>query len=226
MGMNHKDIIKGIVNDGNSILAKHIDRYLAKGKFPEQWNLVIDNYKEDDNYFHPSSDCLPSSQELYLAKTGQAQREKIGASLRKAFQYGSILHSYYDEILIDMGLVERENVELVHQHEIETEFGTCIGKGTVDLLNVSVPNHGEWLVDLKTMSGNDIPPTLMEKYVAQVLVYGDWFQTDKIMILGIGKTSPHTLREYIIQPNPYLIHKIYNKWGYVQRCIDDGISIE
>jgi len=137
-------------------------------------------------------------------------------------------HNYLEAILVDMGFVRQDHVELYTQHKVKHERGDFTAAGTGDCVDVSIPGHGQWLVDIKTMNKKQFeqgPEEYMfRKWEAQVNCYGDWFGLDKMMILAVCKDSPHEFREYIIQKKPQVLEDIYDRWAYVAQCLRDGIE--
>lgn len=215
-----------MVNQGQ-ILAPLIDQYLARGKFPPTWELTIENEKEWDDHFHPSSDSFTDPDLLYLDKTGQLKRSPISASLRKTFDVGHMWHRYLQNILVEMGFVRASNVErplqqFLWETTVPEGLRSFYGKGTADLVDVNIPGHGEWLVDIKTMGKENFqnpPENIMKKYFAQVNLYGDWLKTDKMLILAVCKDSPHDFREWIVPRDEGILEDIYARWRFVSECI-------
>jgi hypothetical protein len=211
------------VNSGY-ILVPLIDAYQSAGKFPPTWDITINNEKQDDGYFHPSTDAIPTPLQLFQSKKKLAPYQKIGKSLRRTFDAGHMWHGYYGNILADMGLIDPKHIELHTEVPISTKYGDCMAAGTGDLVGVDIPGKGSWLVDMKTMRKDEFEsgptPTTFAKWEAQVNIYGEWFSHDQMMILAIQKDSPHDLREYRIERKKQLVIDIYNKWGYVKSCID------
>jgi hypothetical protein len=210
-----------------TILVPHIDAYQARAKFPPTWTIVIDNEKEQDLHFHPSTDCFTDPETLYRARKGQLLSRPISPALRRTIDAGHMWHRYIQPILIDMGFVAPNNVERPLIHEIETEYGKAIGKGTADLVDVHIPGNGYWLVDIKTMRADQFgspDPDMMAKYFAQVNCYGDWLGTDKMMILAVCKDSPHDFREFIVQKDLGILDDIYHRWTFTQYCLDNNIA--
>jgi hypothetical protein len=203
------------VNQGQ-ILAPLIDQYLARAKFPPTWELVIENFREPDPHFHPSSDCYTDPYTLYLDKTDQLKSRPISASLRKTFDVGHMWHRYIQNILIDMRLVAPENVERPLNPKLWTIGGRDFyGRGTADLVDVDIPGHGQWLVDIKTMRKSDFESpdeTTMKKYRAQVNVYGEWLGVKRMLILAVCKDSPHDFREFIVQRDESVLDDVYGRW--------------
>lgn len=216
-----------MVNQGQ-ILAPLIDQYLARGKFPPTWELTIENEKPWDPHFHPSSDSFADPDILYLDKTGQLKRSPISASLRKTFDVGHMWHRYLQNVLIEMGLVLAENVELPLQRLLWTiDDREFYGHGTADLVAVTIPGHGSWLVDIKTMGKENFQnpsEDTMKKYYAQVNLYGDWLGTEKMLILGVCKDSPHDFREWIVPRDEATLNDIYSRWRFVSECIVNSVT--
>jgi len=221
--MDTKKLVRSLMVNQGQILGPIIDQYLSRGKFPPTWELTIENEKEWDPHFHPSSDTFTDVETLYLEKTGQLRSRPIGASTRKAFDVGHMWHRYIQNILIEMGLVTEENVERPLQPALfEIKGKTFFGRGTADLVDVMIPGHGQWLVDIKTMRKDSfqIPDEqMLKKYFAQVNLYGDWLKTDKMLILGVCKDSPHDFREWIVPRDESTLNEIYDRWCYVSECI-------
>lgn len=203
-----------------------IDAYQARGKFPPKWEIEIRNDRQADPHFHPSGDCYADPLNLYLDKIGQLKPRPISSSLRRTFDVGHMWHGYIQAMLIDMGLVAPDNVEKPLIHKLCTIDGKdYFGKGTADLVDVHIPGHGYWLVDIKTMNSNNFanpPEDTMKKYTAQVNMYGDWVGTDKMLILCVNKDSPHDFREFIIAKDEELLVEIYTRWQYVAECLAKG----
>lgn len=221
--MDRKKLLKTLTAGRGSILVPHIESYQARGKFPETWDVQIRNHKPRDNHFHPSSHCFTPPHDLWLAMRGQLIYPKISPALRRTFDCGHMWHGYLQEMLIEMGLVTRPNVERSLICIVEGRYGQAVGSGTADLVDVEIPGHGQWLVDIKTMSKPEFEAGAssytFKKWEAQVSCYMDWLGTEKAMVLAVCKDSPHQMREYQIVKNKPLLHEIYDRWSYVADCI-------
>jgi hypothetical protein len=226
--MDSKKLLRSLTVGRGTILVPHIESYQRRATFPKTWEITIPNYKEGDPHFHPSSDCFASPDNLWLAKKGRLLGSPITPALRRTFDCGHMWHGYIEAILVEMGLVTPENVEKKLVYEIVTENGKCIGAGTADLVDVAIPGHGNWLVDIKTMNKTEFEQGAnqytLQKWTAQVNCYMDWLGTSKAMILAICKDSPHQFREYQIQKNQSLLDEIYDRWVYTQYCLDNDIE--
>ena len=215
--MDSKKLMRTLTVGRGAILSPLIDEYQRRGKFPEYWDIRVPNEKEWDAHFHPSGDCFTDPETLFLQKTQAIKSSPIGANLRRTFDIGHLYHGYLEEILKHMGLVSPQNVERQIYRAFLSPSGIVFyGKGTADLVDVNIPGHGLWLVDIKTMNkesfGNP-DDRLMEKYNAQVNCYGDWLGIEKMMILAICKDNPHDFREFIVQRNESVLQEIYTRWG-------------
>jgi hypothetical protein len=221
--VDSKKLLRTLTVNRGSILAPLIDSYQARGKFPDKWEIEIRNTREPDSHFHPSGDCYTDPRHLYLEKTGQIKPQRISSALRRTFDVGHMWHGYIQAMLVDMGLVAPDNVEKTLKHKLCTIDGTdywC--KGTADLVDVHIPGHGYWLVDIKTMNSTNFanpPEDTMKKYRAQVNMYGDWTGSDKMLILAVNKDSPHDFREFIVPKDEDVLVDVYTRWTYVAECI-------
>ena len=226
--MDSKKLRKTMTAGHGAILVPHIEAYQQKAKFPTEWSITIRNEKKDDGHFHPSSHCFMPVRDLWLDRQGRLAKRPISPALRRTFDIGHMIHGYLQSILLDMGLVREENIERYIKQMIFGAHGKCIGAGTGDLIDVAIPGHGNWLVDIKTMGKTEFEQGAREdtlkKWNAQVNCYMDWFQTTKALVLAFSKDSPHDMREYQITRDGTLLMEVYNRWSYVQHCIDEGIE--
>lgn len=103
--------------------------------------------------------------------------------------------------------------------------------GAGDVAPCSIPKHGDYLVDFKTMSAHQfkpfeasgqLPDWAKDKYEAQINIYMDFFDLEKALIVGVCKDSPHTFAEAEFRRNQPLIDAIYDKWHFVSECLDTG----
>lgn len=226
MGFDSKKLRKSMMSGRGSILVPHIERYQWQGKFPKVWNIEIRNDKQPDGYFHPSSDAFMPPTMLHKSMRGMLIKAKPSPALRRTFDCGHMWHGYIQTMLLEMGLVTEGNIERYIACEREGAFGKFVGAGTGDLVNVEIPGHGTWLVDIKTMNKVEFEQGAREftlkKWQAQVSCYMDWFGADKAMILAISKDSPHDMREYQIIKDVPLLQDIYDRWSYVRWCLDNN----
>lgn len=224
MAFDSKKLLKTLTAGHGTILVPHINAYQARANFPAVWNIEIRNQKPEDGHFHPSSDAFAPPLDLWKAKKGLLLRSPITPALRRTFDCGHMWHGYLQEMLIEMGLVERGNVERYIAKTRADQHGrpfTCAG--TADLVDVDVPGHGKWLVDIKTMNhtefGQGASDKTLLKWKAQVSCYMDWLGAERAFVLAICKDSPHDMREYQIQKDDTLLGEIYDRWGYVAQCL-------
>jgi len=203
------------------MLIPHIDSYLAKGEFPDKWNLTIINKKEKREYgeadirFSPSSDTMLSVEELVKKHTDKKPPELVTAAMRRTFDCGTMWHEYLQNIILAMGLVDKDGIEKYMIKKITNDKGYAFTSGLGDLVGVEIPGYGSWLIDIKTMNKRhfDNPPAdMMAKYAAQANLYGEWFGYTNLMVLAISKDSPHDLKEIIVPYDSTLIQDIYDRW--------------
>jgi hypothetical protein len=222
----------------NDILVPHIDLYQSKGEFPDVWNIEIRNTKAPDPYFHPSGDCFTDPVTLYLEKSGQGRASRtIDYGLRRVFDCGHFWHGYYQNILVEMGFVEPNNVEKPVTYERvgrDTGFELLwTGRGTIDLFDVKIPGQPHsYIVDLKTMGDEEFDngprPETFKKWEAQLNCYMDWTGLHHGFILGVrkgGTRGPagrpqHDLKEFRVAYQPALLSDIYRRWEQAQRYLD------
>jgi hypothetical protein len=230
VAFDSRKLLKTLTAGQGSILVPHIEAYQSRGKFPEKWDIEIRNYKKGDKYFHPSSHCFTPPLELWQQMKGMAPREKISPALRRTFDCGHMWHGYLQSILVDMKFIHPDGVEQHIVSDIDTRYGPVKGSGTGDLVGVTIPSHGVWLVDIKTMNKPEFEQGAsqytLKKWEAQVNCYMDWFGFDKAMVLAISKDSPHAMREYQIGKNPQLLNEIYDRWGFVAKHMREGTKPE
>jgi len=225
-----KKLLKTLTAGQGSILVPHIESHLTKREnFPEKWVIEIPNFKKGDGYYHPSGDCFTSPTDLWKKKKGLLLHKPVNAALQRTFDCGHMWHGYIQNLLIHMGFVTPENVE---RHLLKTilESPEVIGSGTADLVDVEIPGHGKWLVDIKTMGKKEFDAGANEwtmlKWRAQVSCYMDWLDTEKAMILAVCKDSPHLFREYQIIKDEELLKQIYERWAYASYCFEKDIKPE
>lgn len=135
--------------------------------------------KEKDDAFHPSGDCTPTSEALYLkaiAKMAGEEPDPIGPTLRKTFLVGHFWHQVYQDLTVrELGFAKPEHVERTAQ-SCWGHYGGCdVGlqslidpkphnhcyppyhwaRGSADIAPCEIPGHGPYLIDFKTMNSRD-----------------------------------------------------------------------
>lgn len=206
----------------NEVLVPHLDGYFARGEFPDYIDLGIHPNKPGDDAFHPSGDCYPCAQEIYLRKTGGLP-SRITGSTQKTFMVGHFWHALLQSVLIEMGFTEERYIEAkVSRHE-ENWWAT----GSADVLRCEIPGFGPALIDFKTMNDftfkqPDIDKVLLEKWTLQTNCYLQWSGQEDIkhaIIVGVQKGTPHEFREFIIPRNESLLDDVYKKWDVVAEAL-------
>lgn len=103
--------------------------------------------------------------------------------------------------------------------------------GSADVAPCTIPKHGDYVIDFKTMGAHDFkrdnpPEWTADKWECQINIYMDFFGLEKGIVLGILKDSPHEFKEFEYYRNQELIAKIHSKWEYVSQCLEDGTEPE
>lgn len=207
-------------------LVTHLDNYLANE--PKGFTFNYEG-KEQDDAWHPSGDITPLVTDLYKKATTPPVERSIPVALQKTFLVGHFWHQ-----LLQWAVVELEFAEPIC---IEAR-GTTVWGGTeeapkpyhwstgqADVAPCSIPVHGDYLIDFKTMKAadfkqSDMPYWAGNKYEAQINVYMDWFDLEKALIVCINKDSPHDMKEFEFHRNQPLIDATYEKWKFVSELAD------
>lgn len=221
-------LVKNLVS--TNIIVPHIDRHIDKGDF--EWTAEF-GQKHSDDAFHPSGDCTPSLHDLYMKATRQSIPRPPSVSLRKSFIVGHFWHAYLQHIVVEIGMaearaIEREGVKCWGSGPDDQPLPYHWAKGFGDIAPCSIPGHGDFLVDIKTMGSHHykqtgLPEWAAAKYECQVNIYMDWFDLERTIILCVLKDSPHEMKEIIFERNQPLIDAIYGKWKIVGQCVVEGI---
>lgn len=210
-------------------LVPHLDKVIGEGDF--KWEYKYES-KADDGAWHPSMHCTPSTYELYhMAKNPTP--EKISTSLYKTFQVGHFWHQYLQHLILhklqfcNSGAIEREGSTDWGKAGPPVDWNWVHGHG--DVAPCEIPEHGQYLVDFKTMKGidfksNKCPGWTAAKWECQVNIYMDFFELDQALIIGIQKDSPHDFKEFEFKRNQPLIDAIYEKWMLISLCIEADIE--
>lgn len=219
---------KGIAQ--KNLLTPHINAYLEKGVFPDEWVLKIKPNKPKDDAFHPSGDCLLCRCALYKKFTVGDGR-KLDSTSHKNFNVGHFWHLWLDAIVVDgLGFATWDDVEKDCAFVAEHWWA----KGSADIGKCSIPGKGDYLIDWKTMNSRMFAmdanhPSLapiIEKYRYQVNCYMEWTHMERCIIVGIEKDTPHNFREFVYEYDPDLLLPVYDKWDDVSTALRTGIAPE
>lgn len=237
------DFVRNLVK--NHKLVGSIDKVIGDEEF--SWKAEFGPKTGDDGW-HPSGHCLSQPNALYAMASAALAGEdpkKPAASLMKSYQVGHFWHAYLQWIIVkklnyaDEAAIERRGYTGWGDEVKARYFGTN-GKGpkvthkpfhyatgAADVAPCSIPVHGEFLVDIKTMGAHDfkqmqLPAWCAGKYEAQINIYMDWFDLERAIILCVQKDSPHAFKEFEFERNQALIDAIYGKWSLVGACLEVG----
>lgn len=217
-----------------------IDMEIGKGDFV--WDFKYEPKRGDDAW-HPSGDCTPSLHDLYRKATLPTEERVIPASLAKTFMVGHFWHAYLQWIVEKrLGLckpeaIERRGIKVWGEDnawgptpsaKLPTAKPYHWATGAGDIAPCSIPGHGDFAIDFKTMNARMFqsgpPPDYMGKWECQGNIYMDFFDMEKIIFVGVCKDSPHDMKEWVFTRNQPLIDAIYLKWKIVSQCLDEGIE--
>jgi hypothetical protein len=219
--LENSDFVRNLVKDHKLVGA--LDKVIAGDEF--EWEAKF-GPKYGDDAWHPSGHCVPSALTLYeSALLAEEDRRPKPASLKKAFCVGHFWHAYIQHIVVEkLGWASWDEIEAVGKvrwGDGPYQWAT----GAADIAPCHIPVHGDYLVDIKTMSPFDykqlgLPQWLAAKYECQINIYMDWFDLEKAIILCVQKDSPHAFKEFEFRRNQPLIDAIYSKWKLVGACLE------
>lgn len=236
-------------------LVTHIDK--ALGEFDEEFEFKYEPKVGDDGwhpsgdclpavtslYWHAFEFLENRDIAMEAAKAAgvvlPTARPEIGVALRKTFLVGHFVHQLLQHIVLDkLGFCTPDAIERRGERvwgRIDESDPRVIfppkpyhwATGSGDIAPCTIPGHGDYIVDFKTMNSRDynqngVPAWCADKYEAQIQIYMDFFDVEKAMIVPFMKDSPHSLKEFEYVRNQPLIDAIYNKWEFVSECLDSG----
>jgi hypothetical protein len=207
-------------------LVPHLEKVIGQGDF--EWSFDY-TPKRSDDAFHPSTDCTPSTRELYLKATDRREDDDIRAGLRKTFLVGHFWHQYIQHLLVrELGYAETSHIERTGTRRWGDGPYRWV-TGSADVAPLVLPGGEEYLLDIKTMNAHsfralDAPAWAVDKWECQLNIYMDFFDLEKALILGVEKDSPHDFREFEFTRNDKLIEALYAKWKLVGKCIDADLE--
>lgn len=241
-GVNKSNVASVLAR--NYKLVPHLNRAIADGEF--EWDAKFEP-KLGDDAWHPSGDCTPSMHELWLKATGQLEHRPFSVGLRKTFAVGHFWHAYLQWVVVEkLGFAGWDDIERRGTRGWgHTSVGTVrevpsVGQvpwapyhwatGSADVCPCEIPGSGSFLIDFKTMNGNDFrkpdpPDWTADKWECQANIYMDWFDVEQAIFVGIQKDSPHEFKEFHFKRNQALIDAIYLKWKIVSECLAEGIEV-
>lgn len=211
----------------------------------DEWSFEYQPKQEDDAW-HPSGHCTPSIYDLYMSVKHPEKDDR--SRMHKTFMVGHFWHQYLQWVMEVDELVKPENIERrglkgwgeMGSKQDEVRYFPHLkdpilwkpyhwASGAADIAPCTIPGHGDYLIDFKTMKSMDFrrqdpPAWAVDKWECQANVYLDFFDLDKAIFVGINKDSPHDLKEWEFHKNQPLIDAIYQKWELVGMCLEEGIE--
>lgn len=226
--LDHTKLVKNLGSQYK--LVPHLDKAIAEHDFAWQYNYQP---KQSDTAWHPSSDCTPPITEL-LHKARNYEPKQVTGQLRKTFAVGHYWHAYLQEILKRIDFADEEAIEREGTRKWDSQGRKITNvvpapyhwvRGSADVAPVTIPRHGEFLVDFKTTSSHDFtrqgaPHWAADKWESQVNIYMDLFNLDRALIVCIQKDSPHDFREIEYHRNQPLIDTLYSRWHQVSHALN------
>lgn len=215
-------------------LVPHLERALQE--FDEEWTFEYET-KQGDDAWHPSGDCIPTVTELWEKAKGLSDKPNFN---KKNGMVGHFWHQYLQWVVLHKlefctpEAIERKGIKgwgemKPHSHRkvdpMWKPYHWATGAG--DIAPCSIPVHGDYVVDFKTMGSHDfnkngVPNWCAEKYEAQINIYMDFFDVEKAIIVAIQKDTPHNMKEFEYVRDQELIDTIYAKWEFVAELLDSG----
>jgi hypothetical protein len=208
-----------------SILVPYLEQELLRrgeGVWPDEYAIKIYNKERvHDGYFHPSSDATAPERLLYYLFSQQIKRDPPTVEQIMTFQVGSAYHALVQSMLIHLGFIDLQDVEV----SFASEQRHC--SGTLDVGPVKLPNGIRAPIEIKSAGyGGNISPQFMEKYIAQIQLYMDLgcgdMPAEYGLLLILEKTAPHRFREILIRRDEQLLNSIYTRWSHVLEALDFG----
>ena len=232
-------------------LVPHLDAWFESAEFPDTIPFEISLNKEKDTAFHPSSDGMACLAQLYGLRTGQLKSEEFSGTTHKIFHVGHMYHGWIQHILVEeLGFATWESIEKEHRFTSAGEVldldkdwrkdpkiksvlkeGGWWGRGYTDVATCSVPKHGDFLIDIKTVNSyhfklDRLPEHTMAKYEVQCQLYMDWHKQDQAILLCVQKDSPHAFKEFVFKRDPDVAEGVYERWDTLAEAIQTGTPPE
>lgn len=202
----------------NEVITPYIEEAIVKADWPEEYPVKVYNKERKfDGMFHPSSDALAGELQLYYKFHPEyremLQVERPSPSLEMTFQIGSAFHAIGESMLIHLGFVKEEDVEVHFRNEEK------MISGTTDIRRLTLPNGREFIVDLKTC--NMLPKEVSEGYAIQIMIYQDNVPDapEEMAIIFFEKTHPHRIRDFVVKMDRDKLQKVYDKFDKVRVAI-------
>ncbi len=196
-----------------------IEEALIKNNtWPEEYPVKVYNKERIfDGMFHPSSDSELGDYQLFYKFHPNfhnlLEAENISPSTKLTFQIGSALHAVIQSMLVHLGFSNLEDVEVKFINKER------MISGTVDILRLRLPNDKEFLIDIKSTS--KAPKEAPYNYAMQLRIYQDNCPgaPDRMALLYISKTHPHTFYEIVVEKDDKLLNELYERWDRVKVAI-------
>ena len=214
--------------DDGLILKPLLSSYLSNGIQPEfTVQFARKGQRHPDGWFHPSTHPLWTERQLYYYLTDPKglRPDPLGEVGMMAVTVGTVLHTFLQAIVVDMGVVAAESVE-AKLSDPETK-----ARGAIDGI-VKVGNV-EAVWDFKTahpIALSKLQDLDLETWVAKYPYY--YSQQQEYMRLSglklaivsmMGTASPWEQREFHIPYNPDFAEATADKYRRVLSYVESGV---
>lgn len=204
-----------------------LSAYLIGQQQPE-FTVTFAKRKErkPDHWFHPSTHPLWTERQLYYYYTEGENlvSDPFTEVGMMSITIGTVLHSFLQAIMVDLGIMEPESVEAVVEDEDTRARGAVDGFITMDGVDAV------W--DLKTtnphalagLSDLDLDQFTAKypRYYAQQQEYMRLSGKRLAVVTMITTASPWRQCEFHIPYNPEWCGDIADKYRRVLKCVDEG----
>lgn len=216
---NFRRLVEGISR--NEVLVPLLEGALMSGEraaWPVEYPIKVTNApRQNDGYFHPSSDAAAEALFLYykFAPFHQLEIEKHPPELLLTFQVGSAYHALLQSMIVNAGLTTASECEVPFTN-LERRCS-----GTIDIRKVFLPDGTTPPVEIKSAAW--MPKEPYPNHIAQLQVYMDLgceTPQDYGLIVYMQKQHPHALREFRVERDEAMLESIYRKWQMVLEAIE------
>jgi hypothetical protein len=220
---NLNRLLKNLSPETSGLLVPYIERYLHEVPHTGVYE-VHDTYKEPDDFFHPSGDCMKCKRLLFFEKSPRFEAEwQPSVELRRTFKVGHAVHSMIQAWVADMG-TRPGYPKSKYGAEVKAEDESLGIRGSVDDI-LEFPDGDEVLVEYKTMNGQQFDTLKSPKaeHKLQVQVYLHCRDLPKGIVVYISKSHPHAMKEFVVERGD--ISHVLERWRRVRECLlADDIS--
>lgn len=210
------------------LLKPLLKSYLEQEKQPEfSVTFARKGQRAPDGWFHPSTHPLWTERQLYyyLTEPHNLRRRPLGDVGMMAVTVGTVLHSFLQAVVVDMGVVAPETVEMPVSDDATRARGAVDG-----ILSI---NGVEAVWDFKTINPFAIKYVKdmdldgwcerYPYYYAQQQEYMRMAGLPLAIVTMLATSSPWEQREIHIPYNPEFAEDTASKYRRVLDCVERGV---